>query len=239
MDRHISQVRSPNVSRRFGLPQVGLLTGAFATAVVLAVVFRPGKAPQVDLVPQIESTVRSMTGAAQPAAPPSFNPADAQRQLADAMARFAATSQREPVAEIGPQGTSEQKQAPAVAQPQLPAPPIVASLPATPDIAPAAPAPTPSMPPVSAADMRRLAEKAAQAIRDGDIFGARLILERAIGAGDATALFALAETYDPKVLGRMNVKGVKGDPARARTLYSEALGKGIAEAASRIDALDR
>jgi len=66
--------------------------------------------------------------------------------------------------------------------------------------------------------MRRLGDKAAQAVRDGDIFGARLILERAIEAGDANALLALAETYDPKALARMNAKSVKGDPVRARAL---------------------
>jgi hypothetical protein len=95
------------------------------------------------------------------------------------------------------------------------------------------------MPTLSEADMRRLNSKAAQAIRDGDILGARLTLERTVEAGDANALLALAETYDPKALIRMNAKGVKGDATHARKLYAEALARGVSEARGRLDALDR
>ena len=105
-----------------------------------------------------------------------------------------------------------------------------------------APAPAPttaSLPARSEADMRRLNGKAAQAIRDGDILGARLTLERTVEGGDANALLALAETYDPKALIRMNAKGVKGDAAHARKLYTQALARGITEARGRLEALDR
>jgi hypothetical protein len=81
--------------------------------------------------------------------------------------------------------------------------------------------------------------KAAQAIRDGDILGARLILERTIEGGDAKALLALAETYDPKALIRMNAKGVKGDAAHARKLYGQALARGVSEARGRLETLDQ
>jgi hypothetical protein len=120
-----------------------------------------------------------------------------------------------------------------VAEPQIAAPPAAAPA-ATPTSAPAS-----SLPPLGDADLRRLGDKASQAIRDGDIYGARLILERTIEGGDANALLALAETYDPKALARMNVKSVKGDIARARALYTQALGKGVAAARARLDALDR
>jgi len=97
----------------------------------------------------------------------------------------------------------------------------------------------PALPPLSDADLRRLGDKASQAMRDGDIYGARLILERAIEGGDANALMALADTYDPRGLARMNAKGVKPDPARARDLYMQALEKGVTAAKARLDTLGR
>ncbi|MDB5651887.1 MAG: hypothetical protein JWL62_3407 [Hyphomicrobiales bacterium] len=83
-------------------------------------------------------------------------------------------------------------------------------------------------------DMQRLAGKAAEAIRSGDIASARLVLEHAARAGDATALYALAETYDPRVLVKMRVQGMTGDADRARALYQRALDSGVEEARSRL-----
>lgn len=83
-------------------------------------------------------------------------------------------------------------------------------------------------------DMERLAGKAAEAIRNGDIASARLVLEHAVRAGDATALYALAETYDPRVLVKLRVEGMEGEPDTARNLYQRALDKGVEEARSRL-----
>ena len=83
-------------------------------------------------------------------------------------------------------------------------------------------------------DMERLAGKAAEAIRNGDIASARLVLEHAVRAGDATALYALAETYDPRVLVKLRVQGMEGEPETARSLYQQALDKGVEEARSRL-----
>jgi hypothetical protein len=83
-------------------------------------------------------------------------------------------------------------------------------------------------------DMQRLAGKAASAIRNGDIAGARLVLEHAARAGDATALYALAETYDPRVLVKLRVQGMTGDPATARDLYRKALDSGVEDARGRL-----
>lgn len=83
-------------------------------------------------------------------------------------------------------------------------------------------------------DMQRLAGKAAEAIRNGDIASARLVLEHAVRAGDATALYALAETYDPRVLVKLKVQGMTGDGETARSLYQQALDKGVEEARARL-----
>jgi hypothetical protein len=37
------------------------------------------------------------------------------------------------------------------------------------------------------------------------------LLERAASSGDARAIFALAETYDPNMLSAWRVRGMKGD----------------------------
>jgi len=83
-------------------------------------------------------------------------------------------------------------------------------------------------------DMERLANKAAEAIRTGDIASARVVLARAARAGDATALYALAETYDPRVLVKLGVQGMQGEPDTARNLYQRALDKGVEEARQRL-----
>ncbi|WP_460450513.1 hypothetical protein [Alsobacter sp. SYSU BS001988] len=63
-------------------------------------------------------------------------------------------------------------------------------------------------------------------IKQGDIAGARRLLERAAAADDPEALFALAETYDAAVLARWGVIGVKPDGAMAKSLYGKAASKG-------------
>jgi TPR repeat protein len=83
-----------------------------------------------------------------------------------------------------------------------------------------------------------LAERAEQALSQGDITGARLLLERATARdGNGKALFMLAQTYDPKALARMRVRGITGDPQLARNYYSKALSAGVGEAQDRLTAL--
>jgi hypothetical protein len=71
----------------------------------------------------------------------------------------------------------------------------------------------------------------------GDIGAARVVLERAAADDDGIALFALAETYDPAVLSEWGTFGTKGDPAKARELYTRALATGVAGAKDRLDSL--
>ena len=246
----LNQVNMSQTTRRFGLPQVMLLTGAFATAVLLAVLFRPARTATVELAP--------LAPVAAPQTPVVSAEAErdlAQARLAAAMARFANAPAKEveipppspspdpalnPTAALSPAPLVETPAPMArVVEPQAPAAPPTTA----PTVPVAAPAQTvvlrPALPPLSDADLRRLGDKASQAMRDGDIFGARLILERAIEGGDANALMTLAETYDPRGLARMNAKGVKPDLARARDLYMQATEKGVTTAKARLDALDK
>ncbi len=86
-------------------------------------------------------------------------------------------------------------------------------------------------------DARRLCAEGLIAFAKGDIATARAFLKRAAEGGDARALMALGDTYDPTALGRMGAIGLKGDEATARNYYSRALAAGVGGARERIAAL--
>ena len=79
-----------------------------------------------------------------------------------------------------------------------------------------------------------LLARANSLLKDRDISGARLVLERALQAGSSRAAFQLAETYDPRQLTRWRAHGVRGDWAKAEALYLRAHNDGIMEAKERI-----
>ena len=71
----------------------------------------------------------------------------------------------------------------------------------------------------------------------GDIAAARLLLERAANAQDATAAFLLAQTYDPAVLGTKDTRSITADAVAARDWYRKAAQLGSAEARQRLSQL--
>jgi hypothetical protein len=85
----------------------------------------------------------------------------------------------------------------------------------------------------------RLVARASALLGQGDIGGARIVLERAAETGSAQASFMLAETYDPGILSAWGTYGTRGEVTRARELYATALAGGIQEAKDRFDALRR
>ena len=68
----------------------------------------------------------------------------------------------------------------------------------------------------------------------GDIAAARLLLERAANAQDASAAFLLAQTYDPAVLGVRDTRSITADPVMARDWYRKAASFGSADAQQRL-----
>jgi hypothetical protein len=74
-------------------------------------------------------------------------------------------------------------------------------------------------------------------IASGDLAAARLVLRRAVDAGDARAAMMLAETYDPATLEKMGVHGVLPDLAVARGWYEKAKKFGAMEATQRLELL--
>ncbi len=73
----------------------------------------------------------------------------------------------------------------------------------------------------------------------GDVAQARLWFSAAADKGDAEAMFKLAETYDPAVLGAWGVVGLTSEPARARALYERSLAGGIEAAREPLERLGR
>jgi hypothetical protein len=103
---------------------------------------------------------------------------------------------------------------------------------------PAAMAPSPAGPEASGdAEAARLMTRANLLLSQGNVGAARVVLEHIAESGNASALFALAETYDPSVLSAWGTIGTKSDIAKARELYGRAFAGGVHEAKDRLSAL--
>ena len=85
-------------------------------------------------------------------------------------------------------------------------------------------APAKSQPPrLAASEIELLIKRGAEYMANGNVAAARMILQPAAEAGDPAAAFALAETYDPRVLNKLNAKGgIAADVGFARTWYEKA-----------------
>jgi hypothetical protein len=86
-------------------------------------------------------------------------------------------------------------------------------------------------------DEKRLLARASMLLRQADVAGARLLLEYAFEQGSARTAFVLAETFDARVLQARRIRGIAGDPTKARELYEKALAGGIESANERIRTL--
>jgi TPR repeat protein len=117
-----------------------------------------------------------------------------------------------------------QGRAPAAATPMAAAAPMTV----------AAPTAAPSARAIDAAELAALLKRARGLIAIGDIAAARLLLERAAGAREASAALLLAQTYDPAVLGTPDMRSITPDPAMARDWYRKAAQFGSPEAQQRL-----
>jgi TPR repeat protein len=96
-------------------------------------------------------------------------------------------------------------------------------------------------PPVAAEDASVIAAKmkiGVELMTYGEVAAARVMFQRAAEAGDGAGAFALAETYDPLVLGGLRLReGIMPDLALARAWYERARDLGSLEARDRISRL--
>ena len=109
-------------------------------------------------------------------------------------------------------------------------------------VAPTAVAPTAAPAPQSAAPGTRrmdadevagILKRAKTLLAMGDIFAARLLLERAADV-EAEAALMLGTTYDPAVVGNQDMRSITPDPAMARQWYQKAAALGSADARRRL-----
>lgn len=96
------------------------------------------------------------------------------------------------------------------------------------------PAPPPPARTLDADTLAGLMTRAKSLLGVGDIVAARLLLERAANAQDATAAFMLAQSYDPAVLGTSDARRIAADATAARDWYQKAAALGSAEARQRL-----
>jgi hypothetical protein len=87
-----------------------------------------------------------------------------------------------------------------------------------------------------AAEIAQMVKKGAELMANGDVAAARLMYQRAAEAGEATAAFALAESYDPLVLAK---GGIPPDVGLAQAWYAKARELGSAQAPDSLERLTR
>jgi hypothetical protein len=90
---------------------------------------------------------------------------------------------------------------------------------------------------LSADEVDQLVKRAEAFLNQGDVAAARLFLERAAESRDPAAILMLGTTYDPDVLHRMGVVGIRPDRERAQLWYARAAEFGSREARQRLTAL--
>jgi hypothetical protein len=90
-----------------------------------------------------------------------------------------------------------------------------------------------------ASEITALMKRGKDLMASGDIVAARLMFQPAAEAGDASAAFALAETYDPSVLDKLATTGIQPDVALARQWYEKAKELGSTAAPERLVGLTR
>jgi hypothetical protein len=123
-----------------------------------------------------------------------------------------------------------------VARPQIQPAAVVAPAAAPPATVPQAP---PAEPQTVAlhldpAEIAILLKRGQDALNNGDLVAARLLLQRAAAAGSADGALALAQTFDSAVIGRLGAVGVAADAAKAREWYQKAARLGSGLAAQRV-----
>lgn len=124
---------------------------------------------------------------------------------------------------------------PAVAATPLPVPtpPPPAALPRPPVVTAAVPRP----PAAPAVPESTLMARGDALFAQGDLAGARLFYEMAAAGGSDPAALALGKSYDPVILARMRVRGLRPDPDKAAEWYGRAAANGNAEAEARLKEL--
>jgi hypothetical protein len=223
-------MRLRTYSRSAEIARAGALAVAFIGVGTLAFAFAPGT--QVAAPPRQTVVIAKPSSAA-------MVPAVAVRKAAVEEQPAAEQPAVQQVSVLAPQlltNTSIGLETPLRSTGEIqPAPLTTAS--AAPLPAKAATVTTKSTVAIGPEEAEKLYRRAEGLVADGDFAGARLLLERAVEAGHAGAIFMLASTYDPNVLGKVKALGMTGEPQKAKALYQQALAAGIEDSTGRLSAL--
>jgi hypothetical protein len=99
------------------------------------------------------------------------------------------------------------------------------------------PSPSATVDSVVPANSVVLLKRAKSLLEEGDIAGARLILQHLAERGEGEAAYELARTYDHDALKALGARGVSADRAIAHRWYEQASQYGNAKAAERLKVL--
>lgn len=80
--------------------------------------------------------------------------------------------------------------------------------------------------------------RASNLLEAGDIAAARTIYQELASRGSQRGAVGIAETYDPNIVAKVLIKGLKADASAARSWYKRAAELGSKTAQERIKALD-
>jgi hypothetical protein len=83
-------------------------------------------------------------------------------------------------------------------------------------------------------EIATLLKRGKEALTDGDLAAARLLLRRAADGGSAEAAFALGTTFDPAALRKLHAIGAEPDAAKAREWYEKAAQLGSPAASEKL-----
>jgi hypothetical protein len=107
----------------------------------------------------------------------------------------------------------------------------------SPETPPAEQASVPTTTTANLQDVKLLIDRGSQFFEAGDLIAARILLLRAVIAGDAEAAVALGATYDPVAFADRGVRGDVADLDKARSWYERAKEMGSPEGPRRLEML--
>ena len=128
--------------------------------------------------------------------------------------------------------------APGRPEPEVATTPAAKALETTSTLASAVARKQPAVPTFSGAEIAALLARGDWLFATGDVASARLLYERAAGAGEARAAVKLGETFDPAFLSRLNLRGERANSDMAVFWYRRARDLGASDAGSRLIRLE-
>jgi TPR repeat protein len=228
----------PPLRRRRASISLRLLAGVSAAAAV-AVLFALFSSDSTrDIIVNAKASLAAVLPASSAAAQPDPTQLTARDVQLKDPARLSAPANQTPgvrnvtVAAVAPTRDEIAAALKAAHQSQPESPPSVAAAPSAATAPPAAAAPPVRQ--LDADELAALLKRARGFIAIGDISSARLLLERAADAQEASAALLLAQTYDPAVLGAQDMRSITPDPAMARSWYEKAARFGSTDAQQRL-----